>query len=143
MIKFITSENKSTNVEEVMGYVNKYVNWDEMGEDEIPAYTTVHVYDIRQEYSNLLDLAASVAEYQMLSPDNPIMAQGKMIKVKIMVKTVLRKLMKWYMKDIIAQQMRFNESVVKCLNQELYIINQMDMEITRLRKTNGSRGNKI
>lgn len=130
MIKFITSESASTTVEEIMDCVNNYVNQGEPPKEALS-------YNIQREYNNLLDLANCVAQNQILSPDNPITAQGKMIGIKIFVKKILRKFMKWYMKDIIAQQMVFNESVSKCIHQELYIINQMNAELISLRSMVG------
>lgn len=130
MVHFIESQDKSENVETIMEYVNDYINY-----GRINLIANENHYCINQEYDLLQKLAVSVNQGYKISPENYIENLTGFSKIKIVIKKIIRKCIKWYIKDIALQQTEFNANVARWINQEMRTIQKIDAEITRLRNS--------
>lgn len=130
MVRFISAPSNNISVEDVMGYVNNYINLGDIKNVENHS----KAYSVQKEYVLLTELAGNVNRDYNISADRPtiLMAQGRFAKLKIFVKRVIRKCIGWYLRDLAKQQTEFNASVARYINQQMIILNQMNMEIVRL-----------
>ena len=131
MIRFITAPNDNTSVEEVMGYVNCYINTNDF--NQVSNFSNTN--SVQKEYEILLGLVEKMNSSYSISASRPhiFMSIGKFSKLKMFVKKVIRKCLGWYMRDLAQQQTDYNSLVAKYANQQLVVFSQMNAELSRLR----------
>lgn len=130
MVRFITTAEEQPSVETMMSYVNDLINFNDMSN----VSDNTQFYTIRREYGELMRTAEELQHYYAISAENAIGVGGRFMKAKLFVKKCIRKCLKWYMKDLAVQQTEFNARLLRCVNQQVMIIQKMDMELSRMSK---------
>lgn len=131
MIYFITGQNNMT-VETAMGYVNDYLNVGDM--ENISDHSRFDL--IEKHYENLYEIAKHINGSYNVSVDKPLTSQGRMRGIKLFIKKIIRKCVKWYARDIVMQQVNFNAEVTRCINQELDIFKRTNEELRLVEREN-------
>lgn len=118
MIYFITSRNNGKNdIEKVMKQVNSYVNSNnKVGFAEANQYKSLE-YELEQ----LLILADKVSTDCKKMLEGTITSGGHFSQIKNLIKKLLRKCIRWYMKDFMVNQIEFNSQITYYLKQQIII----------------------
>lgn len=134
MIHFISAPDRDVTVENVMGYVNNYINFNDLSNVE----NSSSAYSIHKEYGALMNLAEGINRGYSISAIRPnlTLAQGRFVKLKSFIKKIIGKCIRGYLSDITSQQTEFNANVTRFINQQMIVINHMNLELVRLREDN-------
>ena len=111
MIKFI-SLGKSVDSEDLLEYVNRYM----MLKDNNVGNTDIYLPIMVENMERL------VRETNQLYQINSDVSTESDKKVKRLIKRVIKKLGNWYISIIVNQQIEYNASVVRSLNEQMEII---------------------
>lgn len=126
MIYFIESNGDNFDVEVAMRYVNDHVN---LGYSENMG---IEGFDLRQKKSVLLEMQRVINRSYQISADQPMLAQGRLKKLRIFVKKIIWKCIKYWLKGMALTQTTFNGFVVQYINQELDVLEHISSEVARL-----------
>lgn len=131
MVHFITGQGVAS-VEETMGYVNNFI---ELGSDE-NVEGSASFLNIKREYMVLFEKTAPINRDYNVAVDtsSALMAQGRFARAKVFFMRVIRKCIRWYVFGYATRQTQFNSDVAQFINQEMRVLNEMNTEISRLRK---------
>lgn len=118
MIYFITSNDNCINsVDKVMRQVNIYMNSD----NKIDFAETDQYKLLEYELEQLLIFAGHVSADCKKMLEGTIVSDGHFPHIKNFIKKLLRKSIRWYMKDFIENQIKFNSQVIYYLKQQTQI----------------------
>ncbi len=123
MVKFLCALSNNPDVEDAMREINNYVLFN----DDSAVNDSLILNNIESEFQNYVNKIESLNLNYTINPYREMVSQGKMKKIKLFIKKVIRKFVSWYIKDICVQQVDINANFVRVINQQM-LLTQMLME---------------
>lgn len=135
MIKYFYGNHKVMDSKDILENVNRYMRLRERSgyEDRSNDYLYMELSDLEQ-----LTLEPNIA-YEI----SPVLSVESSSGMKLFIKRVIRKLIQWAFKDIIARQVVFNSSVVRYINAEVLMMRALSDECISLNEENESLRDKL
>lgn len=116
------------NIEDIMDQIRKNIKERGMLDEELPALEKLRELNNNSEIFSISDLKENIALNNMrwnINIDTTIQSHKKILgKLIVLIKRAIRKSIRWFIKPIVEQQVEFNSSVTRTLNEVNRFINQ-------------------
>lgn len=132
MVKFLNTPTANADVEEIMNSINSYVLYNKKDEMSLNDDNFIITNAMDKTYQNLINVNQS---YNISTNRIIISDRARFSKIELIVKKVIRKLTRWYIDDIVNQQVEYNASVTRHLNESQYVIQYLYNQNKEIKKS--------
>lgn len=132
MVKFLNTQNSQADAEDIMNNINNYILFN--NKDKVSLKSTN--YNAAESLNTLREHLFSVNQTYKISTYNGIICEKKHLgKLNVFVKKVIRKLIRWYIDEIINLQTEHNANVTRVLNENNYVMQYLYEQNMELKET--------